>query len=91
MIEVGTKVIYRKTKYSRRPGPRAASITPARHGDSYAYVVEKYWLVVARKSPDEIIVQTRRGKRLTLNTNDVNLRAASFLDRLLYGRRFPSQ
>ena len=90
MIEVGSHVIYRKTKYSRKPGPRAASITPSRHGDSYAYVVDKYWLVVERNSPDEIVVQTRRGKRLTLKADDVNLRPASFLDRLLYGRRFPS-
>jgi hypothetical protein len=90
MLGIGSHVIYRKTKFSRRPGPRAAAISPSKHGDSYGYVVEKYWVVVECNPPDQIVVETRRGKRLTLSANDANLRPARFLERLLYGRRFPT-
>jgi hypothetical protein len=90
MIEVGSQVIYRKTKYSRKPGPRAAAINPSKHGDSYSYFVDKYWVVVECSSPDKIVVLTRRGKRLTLNADDPNLRPAGLLNRLLHRKRFPS-
>lgn len=88
-MEIGTPVVYRRTKYSRRPGPRASVISPAKHGDSYSYVVDKYWVVVERLPPDEIVVMTRRGKQLTLNTSDPNLRRANFLERLFHHQRFP--
>ena len=90
MIEVGSQVIYRKTKYSRKPGPRAAAISPSKHGDSYSYFVDKYWVVVECSSPDEIVVLTRRGKRLTLKADDPNLRPVGFLERLFHRRRFPT-
>ena len=89
MFTVGSPVIYRKTKHSVHPGPRAQSVSPAKHGDSYGYYVEKPWLVLECKSPDTIIVKTRRGKRIELDANDPNLRPASLLDRLRYRGRFP--
>ena len=89
MIEVGSQVIYRKPKYSCKPGPRAASITPSKYGDSYSYFVDKYWVVVERNQSGEIVVMTRGGKRLTLDANDPNLRPAGLLHRLLRGSRFP--
>ncbi len=89
MIEVGSRVIYRKTKHSRKPGPRAGAISPSKHGDSYGYFVDKYWVVVERKAPNKFVVLTRRGKRLTLDADDPNLRPANLLDRLLHGKRFP--
>jgi len=88
-IEVGSRVIYRKTKHSRKPGPRAGAISPSKHGDSYGYFVDKYWVVVERKAPNKFVVLTRRGKRLTLDADDPNLRPANLLDRLLHGKRFP--
>ena len=89
MIEVGSQVVYRKTKHSRKPGPRAAAISPSRYGDSYSYFVDKYWVVVACNPPNEIVVQTRRGKQITLNADDPNLRPAGLLDRLFRRHRFP--
>ena len=89
MIEVGSQVVYRKTKHSRKPGPRAAAITPSRHGESYSYFVDKYWVVVDRNPPDKIVVQTRRGKQITLNADDPNLRPAGLLERLFHRSRFP--
>lgn len=88
-MEIGTPVVYRRTKHSRSPGPRAAVITPAKHGDSYSYVVDKFWVVVERLSSDEIVVMTRRGKQLTLNPDDPNLRRANLFERLMHHKRFP--
>jgi hypothetical protein len=89
MIQVGSRVIYRKPKHSLDPGPRAESINPAPHGDSYSYCVDKLWVVVGKEEPNRVVVQTRRGKRLTLDSNDPNLRPANWLDRLRYWGRFP--
>jgi hypothetical protein len=90
MIAVGSQVIYRKTKFSRKPGPRASAVAPAKHGDSYSYCVDKYWVVVECCPPDKIVVLTRRGKRLTLDADDPNLRPAGLLGRLLHRNRFPA-
>ena len=89
MFKAGSPVIYCKTKYSSHPGPRARSISPAKHGDAYSYCVEKLWLVVECDSPDELVVITRRGKKRRLNADDPNLRPANFWDRLRYWGRFP--
>ena len=89
MFKTGSPVIYCKTKYSRHPGPRAKEVSPSRYGDSYSYCVEKLWLVLKYKSPDKILVKTRRGKQLELDANDPNLRPANLIDRLRYRGRFP--
>lgn len=89
MIEIGSRVIYRKTKHSAAPGPRAETITPSAHGDSYSYTVDKFWVVVEHHANNKIVVMTRRGKRLTLDADDPNIRRANFLDRLRYRNRFP--
>lgn len=88
-FKTGDPVVYRKTKYSSHPGPRARNVSPSRHGDAYAYCVDKLWLVVKLKSPDRIEVITRRGKRRELSVEDPNLRPATWLDRLRYWGRFP--
>ena len=90
MIEIGSRVIYRKPKHSADPGPRASGVSPARHGDTYSYYVDKLWVVVGIPGPDRIVVETRRGKRLTLSSDDPNLRTAGLLDRIRYWGRFPS-
>ena len=89
MFKIGSPVIYRKTKFSSDPGPRARSVSPSKHGDSYGYWVDKLWMVVDVSSPERVIVQTRQGKRIELNANDPNLRPASLLDRIRYWGRFP--
>jgi hypothetical protein len=87
--KLGDCVIYRKPKFSVRPGPQAKHIQPARYGDFYSYEVDKFWTVVAVQANNEIVVCTRRGKRLTLNADDPALRRANWLERLLFRHRFP--
>ena len=41
----GDWAVYRKSKRSVSPGPRASNIMAASKGDSYTYVVEKFWIV----------------------------------------------
>ncbi|MEM7453223.1 MAG: hypothetical protein AAF456_02600 [Planctomycetota bacterium] len=89
MFKPGSPVIYCKTKFSPDPGPRAKNISPSRSGDSYGYCVEKQWLVVEKTTAGTVIVKTRRGKRIEIDENDPNLRAATWFDRLRYIGRFP--
>jgi hypothetical protein len=85
----GDLVIYRKQKFSVRPGPHAEGICPAPHGDSYSYCVQKYWRVVAVQANHEVVVRTRRGKQLTVAADDPALRRATWWQRLLLRHRFP--
>jgi len=84
----GDLVVYRKSKHSQCPGPRAANIQPAAHGDSYNYTVDKYWIVKEVHEDGTITASTRRGKEHSLNTDDPLLRRANILQRLLHRARF---
>jgi hypothetical protein len=86
----GDPVIYRKQKVSRHPSPRARCVNPAPRGDHYSYLVDKFWIVVAVQSDNEILVRTRRGKELTIQMGDPALRPASWLERLMFRSRFPA-
>jgi hypothetical protein len=86
----GDAVIYRKQKYSLRPGPNAKIVCPAPYGDFYSYCVDKFWKVVSVDSPNQIVVCTRKGKKLTLSVDDPALRPARWWERLLFWRRFPA-
>src|SRR5262249_21039691 len=86
----GDYVVYRKKKVSLHPGPHAKSIYPAPNGDSYSYDVNKFWVVVAVQVNNEIIVRTRRGKRLTVSASDPALRHAGWIERLFLRHRFPA-
>ena len=86
----GDPVIYRKQKVSRHPSPRARCVNPAPRGDHYSYLVDKFWIVVAVQSDSEILVRTRRGKELKIQTGDPALRPASWLERLMFRSRFPA-
>ena len=88
-FQPGDVVIYWKQKSSLHPGPHAKDIQPALHGDSYSYVVEKFWRVVAVQSDHKLVVRTRRGKLHSLFSNDANLRKAHWWERLLFRHRFP--
>jgi hypothetical protein len=85
----GDYVVYRKKKVSVHPGPHAKRVYPAPNGDTYSYDVDKFWTVVAVQPNNEIVVCTRRGKRLIVNAADPALRRARWLERLLFRRRFP--
>jgi hypothetical protein len=86
----GDFVVYRKQKFSLRPGPHARGVRPTPHGDSYSYWVEKLWRVVAVQPDHHVVVCTRRGKQHTLRDSDPALRRAHLWERLLLRSRFPT-
>lgn len=87
-FQVGDRVLYRRTKFSRQPGVRARNITPMPHGDGYSYNVDKFWVVSAIQPDGRLVVVTRRGKEHVVHPDDPNLRRASWWERLKYQRRF---
>jgi hypothetical protein len=87
-LEAGDWVIYRKTKHSEHPGPRASNVSPARFGESYSYTVDKYWVVQEVLPDGSLRLRTRRGKEHIVAADDPRLRRANLLQRLLYRSRF---
>jgi hypothetical protein len=89
MYHRGEPVIYRLTKSSIRPGPRAQKVAPAPQGDSYSYLVEKFWVVRDVLPDGRVVLATRRGKEHVVPADDPNLRHARWWERLVYRGRFP--
>jgi len=88
-FEAGDPVVYHKTKTSTHPGPRAESVRPAAHGDSYSYTVDKYWTVSALVDDETVELRTRTGKVHHMSIHDPNLRKARFYERMFLRNRFP--
>lgn len=86
-LQPGDWVVYRKTKHSTCPGPRATEISPSRGGDTYSYIVDKYWVVTA-VGDGSVRVRTRRGKEHEVEAGDPNLHRASWWERLRFRSRF---
>lgn len=84
----GDWVIYRKTKQSPQPGPRAEDVSPASHGDLYTYAVEKFWVVDAVQSDGAVVLVTHRGKRHVIDPSTPLLRKANWWERWRYRSRF---
>jgi hypothetical protein len=91
LVEPGDRIIYRKQKVSRRPGRRAREVYAASQGDTYSYVVDKFWLVQDVLFDGRIEVTTRTGKHHFLSPADPNLRLPRLYERLRYRRYFPSE
>jgi hypothetical protein len=85
----GDPVVFRKSKRSSHPGPRAAHIDPEPRGEQYSYVVDKFWVVSEVRSDGSLLVRTRRGKTHVLRPDHPSLRRANLLDRLFRATRFP--
>lgn len=85
----GDPVIFTKTKYSLRPGPRAENISPASRGESYSYLVKKFWTVIDN-TDGRLLVQTRRGKKHWIEHDDPALRAPTWWEQIKYRERFPA-
>jgi hypothetical protein len=85
----GDPVIFRVSKSSYSPGPRACNIHPAPNGESYSYAVDKFWTVAEILGDDMLLLQTRRGKIHRIHARDPQLRHATWWERLRYGARFP--
>lgn len=86
----GDPVIYRKSKFSNHPGPRAKNIDPAPQGEIYSYVVDKFWTVVGITDDQKLLIRTRRGKEHVVHPGDPNLRHARWWEKLFWGHRFPA-
>lgn len=85
----GDPVIYRLTKHSRCPGPRARGVAPSAHGDDYKYLVDKYWVVDQVRDDGLLVIRTRRGKTRTIRQDDGNLRPPKWWEAFLYRSYFP--
>jgi hypothetical protein len=86
----GDYVVYKKTKFSRRPGPRAVNVRPASNGDSYSYTVDKYWVVQRVAEDGTIVLHTPGGKVHHVNADDPLLRRANVWERWRHRDRFES-
>lgn len=86
-IKVGDWVIYRKQKISKSPGPRAVDVRASSGGETYQYMVEKFW-IVEELHGDGMRLRTRRGKQNTIAFDDPRLRIPSWWEKLLYRQRF---
>lgn len=86
--KAGDWAVYRKSKRSASPGPRAENVFASRKGETYTYVVDKYWVVEAMLPNARLRLKTARGKTHVIDADDPNLRRPSLLDRLLRRDRF---
>ena len=89
-FQPGDWVVYRKTKHSPQPGPRAANVIAAEHGDDYTYTVDKYWIVEQVNDDGTLLLRTRRGKRHSIRPGDPSLRKARWWERRMHRERFES-
>jgi len=85
----GDPVIYRVSKSSTRPGPRAQAIRPSRAGNDYRYVIEKFWIIDEIRSDGMLVLRTRRGKSHVVPPDAAALRRPNLWERWWYRRRFP--
>jgi hypothetical protein len=89
MIKPGDPVVYQLSKVSTDPGPRARDVHPAEFGETYRYLVDKYWKVADVLPDGQVVLVTRRGKRHVVHADDPRLRPARWWERWLYRSRFP--
>jgi hypothetical protein len=89
MFQIGDHIICRVTKHASRPSPFAMQVAPSAKGDSYSFVVDKYWIVVGLEPGQSLRVRTRRGKEFQVNLTDPRLRRASWWERICFRNRFP--
>ena len=74
----GDWAVYRKSKQSRSPGPRAAKVVATPKGETYAYVVDKFWVVENVLPDNRLELRTARGKTHLINADDPSLRKPSW-------------
>ena len=70
----GDLVVYSKEKYGTHPGARAHDVHPAPLGDSYRYVVDKYWIVDEVRADGRLVLRTPGGKLHEIDAADLALR-----------------
>lgn len=85
----GDLAVYQMQKRSTSPGPRAKDVHPAGSGDTYSYIVDKYWVVADIRDDGSLVLRTRRGKEHVVSPDDFRLRKPRLLERWLLSHRFP--
>ena len=90
-LKPGDWVVYRKSKSSSAPGPRAKQVVAAKRGETYSYVVEKYWVVKGRPDEGTLLLATRTGKEHLVPVGDPRLRSVRWWERWLLADRFPAE
>ncbi|MBO8091751.1 MAG: hypothetical protein J7D60_00350 [Prosthecochloris sp.] len=88
-LKVGDPVIYRKPKNSSSPGPRAKQVYPLEKGETYHYVVDKFWMVSDVRNDGSLELVTRTGKKRRIDRDDPKLHKPHILEQVIYRRRFP--
>ena len=86
----GDVVVVARQKYSTSPGPRAREVSPATSGDSYSYIVDKFWIVESCEN-GELRLLTRTGKAHVIAENDFRVRKPTLWERLFSRDKFPSR
>lgn len=86
----GDVVVVARQKYSTSPGPRARDVSPASSGDSYSYIVDKFWIVKSCQDR-ELRLLTRTGKEHVISADDFRVRKPTLWERLFVRHKFPSQ
>lgn len=86
--QVGDWAVYRKSKRSKNPGRRAASIKATVKGETYAYVVDKFWVVSGVLPNGDLMLGTAGGKKHQISPSDPNLLRPGWLTRLRWRDRF---
>jgi len=84
----GDWAVYRKSKQGANPGRRAAQVIASSKGETYRYVVDKFWVVDDVLSDGRLRLVTARGKVHTIDVDDPNLRRPGIFQRLLWRDRF---
>ena len=89
-FKIGDYVIFRRLRSANRPSRKATRIRPSLRGESYAFVVNKYWIVDDLIDDEELVLlRTPKGKTISVSIHDPSLRHATIVERWLYRRRFP--
>lgn len=84
----GDWAVYRKSKRSVSPGRRAESVFASPKGESYTYVVDKFWVVEEILPGNRLRLKTARGKVHEIDADDPSLRRPSVFQRLFRRDRF---
>jgi len=84
----GDWAVYRKSKRSTNPGRRACRVKANSKGETYAYIVEKFWVVERVLPNGNLVLRTARGKTHQIDPEDPNLIRPSLLARIRWGERF---
>jgi hypothetical protein len=63
-------------------------VSAAPKGESYNYVVDKFWVIEQVTQTGQLVVRTPSGKCRTVEGGDPNLHLARWWHRLQWGNRF---